>query len=76
MNLSDQLGRRDVEVARREFDDRTEIAADFGPATDTSVDVLEETVIVVAGADQYELDVGPDAQAFMHNGVLTIEVNG
>ncbi|MFB6312255.1 MAG: hypothetical protein ABEH64_13860 [Salinirussus sp.] len=75
MNLSEQLGRRDVEVARREVDGRTEIAADFGPATNASVDVLEDTVIVVAGDEQYELEVGPGAQAFMQNGILTIEVN-
>ncbi len=75
MTLSDQLVDRDVEVARRELDDHIEFVADFGSATEASVDVLGDTVIVVADDDQYELDVDGDAQAFMRNGVLTIEVN-
>lgn len=75
MTLSDQLVERDVEVARREFDDRIEFVADFGPEHEASVDMLEDTVIVVTDGDQYELDVDGDAQAFIRNGILTIEVN-
>jgi hypothetical protein len=75
MTLNDQLVERDVEVARREFDDRTEFVADFGPEREASVDVLEDTVIVVTDEDQYELAVDGEPQAFMRNGILTIEVN-
>jgi hypothetical protein len=75
MNPSDQLVDGDVEVARREFDDRTEFVADFGPGREASVDVLGDTVIVVADDDQYELETDGDAEAFIRNGILTIEVN-
>ena len=75
MNLSDQLVERDVGVARREFDDRIEFVADFGPEREASVDVLKDRVIVVTDEDQYELEVDGSPQAFMRNGILTIEVN-
>ncbi len=75
MTLSDQSVEPDVEVARREFDDRSEFVADFGPEREASVDVLDDTVIVVTDEDQYELEVDSDAQAFIRNGILTIEVD-
>jgi hypothetical protein len=41
-------------------------------ATDASVDVVGDTAIVVTD-EQYELDLPTEgAQAFIHNGVLTI----
>ena len=65
-------------VARRyDYDDRTVIAADFGPATAPTVDVVDGTVIVVAGDDQREFDVpAGDVETFTRNGVVTIEVRG
>jgi len=63
-------------AARRyEYDDRVVIAADFGPAVEPTVDVVDETVIVVAGDDQREFPL-PDGevQTFTRNGVVTIEV--
>jgi hypothetical protein len=75
MTLTEQLEAQDVAVDRRRIDGGVEFVADFGAATAASVDVLGDTVIVVAGEDQYELDVAGDAEAFMQNGVLTIEVN-
>jgi len=70
-------------VSRMEYDDgATVFAADVGVGTDASVDVIGDTVIVVTDSDQYEFEVpaseddAEDAQAFMKNGVLTVEVKG
>jgi hypothetical protein len=64
----------DAPVRRFEYDDVVVFAADVGVAD--AVDVVDETVIVVAGDQQYdfELPEGEDAQAFIKNGVLTVEV--
>lgn len=74
MTPTDSVIAEDVGISRREYDDHVQIVADFGAETVASVDVIEDTVIVVTGDDQYELDVDGDAQAFMQNGILTIEV--
>jgi len=75
MTLTEQLEAQDVAVDRRRIDGGVEFVADFGAYTAASVDVLEDTVIVVTDDEQYELDVAGDPEAFMQNGVLTIEVN-
>jgi hypothetical protein len=75
MSPTDAVSAEDVGMDRREYDDRVQIVADFGAETEASVDVIDETVIVVTGEEQYELDVDGNAQASMANGVLTIEVN-
>lgn len=74
MNVNEQLSQRGIEVDRREYDGRIEFVADFGPAASVSVDVVGETVIVVAGEETYDLEVDGNAQAFIKNGVLTIEL--
>ena len=64
-------------VARRyQYEDRTVIAADFGPGADPDVDVVDGTVIIiVVGDDQREFDVPEgDVQTFTQNGVVTVEV--
>ena len=65
-------------AGRYEYDDETVIAVDLGPAgVDGSVDVVGDTVIVVTGNEQRELEMpagAEDARAFMKNGVLTIEM--
>ncbi|WP_123539190.1 DUF7127 family protein [Halosimplex salinum] len=68
--LSDDVGLR-----RYEYDDETVLAADLGPSRDASVDVLDDAVIVVVDDEQYDLELAGDAQAFIRNGVLTIEVD-
>ncbi|WP_135820642.1 Hsp20/alpha crystallin family protein [Halostella litorea] len=80
MNVS-QLADGDERVVREyRYDDGVVIAADLGPAaSDADVDVLADTAIVVTGSDetaeQIEIDLpGEDAQVFMKNGVLTIEL--
>jgi len=65
----------DAALSRHEYDDTLVLAADFGPGRNVSVDVLDDTVIVVVAGEQYDLDVDGAAQAFIKNGVLTIEVD-
>ncbi|WP_299267816.1 DUF7127 family protein [Halorientalis sp.] len=65
-------------VGRREYDDGAVVfVADVGVGRDASVDVVGDMAIVVADGEQYEFDIesGEEAQAFMKNGVLTVEVN-
>jgi hypothetical protein len=75
MSLKQQFAAADIEWRRREYDDRVEYVADLGPLGHSSVDVVGDTVIVVADDEQYEFTVDAGARAFMTNGVLTIEVN-
>lgn len=70
----------DVFARRYEYDNETVIAADLGIGGDASVDVVDGTAIVVIETPEHtrqeEFDVpGEGAQAFIRNGVLTIEVN-
>ncbi len=74
MNLKETLREQDFESRRFEYDDRTEYVVDFGAGVEATVDVVDETAIVIADGTQYDLDIPADAQAFMSNGVLTIEV--
>lgn len=75
MNGNQQLS-DDAPVRRFEYDDGTHVlAADLGETGDASVDVVGGTAIVVTGSEQYDLSVpAGDAQAFIRNGVLTVEV--
>jgi len=76
MSVQQQLAERGVEVERRECDGDVAFMADLGPSEAAAVDVVGETVIVVTGEEQYDIDVdAEDAQAFIKNGVLTIEVS-
>jgi hypothetical protein len=74
MNVQEQLAEQGLPVRRVEYDDVTQVAVDFGPRADLSVDIVDETVIVIDDDSQYEIDVSEGAQAFISNGVLTIEV--
>ncbi len=75
MTVLQQLEEEGIVARRFEDEDGLVLVADFGRSTDAAVDVVGETVIVVAGDDHHEFEVGADAQAVMKNGVLTIEVN-
>ncbi len=75
MTLTEQLAAVDATVDRRSYDDHVEIVADFGPDGEATVDIVDGTAIVVSGDDQYDLPVEGEAEAFMRNGVLTIEVS-
>jgi hypothetical protein len=74
MNVEHQLDDEAVEVRTIDYGDRSELVADFGPSAHSAVDVVDNTVIVVVDGEQHEIGVAGDAQAFMTNGVLTIEV--
>jgi hypothetical protein len=76
MNIQKQFSQQDIDVRRVEYDDSVTFVADVGDS-EATVDVVGDTVIVVAGGQQFDLEldgVDGDAQAFMKNGVLTIEV--
>ena len=76
MNTEQQLF-DEAPLRRFEYDDSVVLAADVGPSEDASVDVVDGTVIVVTGGEQYEQELpgADDARAFMNNGVLTIELS-
>ncbi len=77
MKPMQQLEKQDIDVSRFEYEDSVEFVSDLGPQGQSAVDVVDNTVIVVAGGEQYEFDaeLGADARAFINNGVLTIEVD-
>jgi len=83
MNGREKFSEEEGPVSRLEYDDgSTVFAADIGVGREASVDVIDGTVIIVTDDDaQYEFELpmnGDDesAQAFMKNGVLTVEVKG
>lgn len=75
MNGKQQLT-DDVPVREFAYDDGTVVfAADLGSVGEANAEVVDDTVIVVADDRQYDVAVpSGDAQAFIRNGVLTIEV--
>ncbi|QCC52051.1 DUF7127 family protein [Halapricum salinum] len=75
MTETQQLG-GDVPVRQYEYEESLVLAADLG-VTEASAEIVGDTVIVVAGDEQYDLTVpeGEDARAFIKNGVLTVEVS-
>jgi len=74
MNPNQLQDRLDHRVRTVSWSDEFEIVVDLGPSTDASVDVVEETVIIVTDADQHEIDLDTTPkQVFMKNGVLTIK---
>jgi HSP20 family molecular chaperone IbpA len=75
MNARKQLAGRDAEVRRYEYDDSVLVVADFGDVGSASVDVVGDTAIVVVDGEEFDVELADDAQAFMKNGVLTIEVS-
>ena len=77
MSLQQQLTANNIEWRRNEYNNSVEFVSDLGPEGQSAVDVVEDTVIVVAGDEQYEFeaDLDPDAQVRINNGVLTIEVD-
>lgn len=64
----------EITISRREYDDETTIAVDFGPiAGSPSVDVVDDTAIVVVGGKQYEFAVPSDAdEVTVNDDILTI----
>jgi hypothetical protein len=76
MNIQEFSRQDDQFVRQYDYGDTTVVAADLGDHSGT-VDVVGNTAIVVGdGDEQFELELpdGADAEAFMTNGILTIEV--
>jgi len=76
MGPKEELREQGVEVRRFERDGGVELVADFGPLNERSAEVVDDTVIVIADGDQYDVNLDGDAEAFMNNGLLTIEMIG
>ncbi|UPW00719.1 hypothetical protein M0R88_01125 [Halorussus gelatinilyticus] len=79
MTLKHITERDDVFARSYEYEDGEVLAADLGVAGNASVDVLDDTAIVVFegedGPEQVEFQLPEEgAEAFITNGVLTIEV--
>ena len=67
----------DDTLRRYEYDDRVVYAADIGTdAGGTSVDVVDNTVMLVRGGEQADFEIAESgaAEATINNGVLTVEV--
>ena len=75
MSLKQSLREQGVELRQFEYDESIELAADFGPREESSVDVVDGTAMVIVDDEQYDFPVPADAEVFMSNGILTIEVN-
>lgn len=67
--------RHDALVRTHDYDDGTVIAVDFGGRTgDLAVDLVGETVIVVADDEQVEFELPEGASGVsVNNGTVTIE---
>ncbi len=66
--------RDDVTITTREYDDEAVVAVDFGLVTgEPTLDVVDDTAIVVVGGAQFEFDVPPEAtDVIVNDGILTI----
>lgn len=65
------------QIRRFEYDDAVVLAADIGVGN-TSVDVVGDTVIIIADGEQHEFPLpegADDARGQVNNGVLTVEVS-
>lgn len=65
---------RGIVVTTTEYDDGSVIAVDLGvPDGEVDVDIVDDTVIVVTGDQQFEFDLPAEAtDVTENNGVLTI----
>lgn len=64
---------RDISITRRERDGEEEIVIDFGAGVDAKLDVVGDTAIVVAGDEQFEFEIPPEAtEVTTNDGMLTI----
>lgn len=75
MNEQQRFTEQEGAVARYDYGDEIVLVADIGSGAEASVDVVDRTAVIVTDSDQYEFDVPEgEAQAFIKNGVVTIEV--
>ena len=69
--------RNDGTLRRYGYDNSTIFAADLGTTNKPSVDMVDQTAIVVVGDEQFEFEIPAedgDVQTALNNGILTIEV--
>lgn len=77
MNEQQRFTREGAPIAKYEYEDSIIFVMDVGVGTEASVDVVDGTAMIVVAGKQYEFDVpAGDAQAFMKNGVVGVEVEG
>jgi hypothetical protein len=74
MEMKETLAEKDIAVSQYEYDGAVELVADFGIQHDEHVEIVGDTAIIMVDGTQYEIALDGDAQAFMNNGVVTIEV--
>lgn len=77
MNEQNLLDERDVFVRRYEYDTSIVYAVDLGRGTAASVDVIDNTAMIIPenSQEQYEIDVpAGTVEAFIKNGIVTIEI--
>ena len=82
MTLEQLSHGEDAIVRRYDYDDGAVLAVDFGAANvEATADVVDETLLVVVGEEQYEFDLPAaaavdraDAHTFIRNGVLSIDL--
>ncbi len=54
--------------------DSTSMVVDLGTSAEGSVDIVDDTAIVVIGDDQYDIELTDSVErAALNNGVLTID---
>lgn len=63
-----------ITITHQEYEDETVIAVDFGPGVEASLDIVDDTAIVVAGDRQFEFEVPADAtEISVNDGILLIK---
>lgn len=73
MNDQQRFTREGEPITRYEYDDAIVFVADGG--ANASIDIVDGTAMFVVGGKQYDIDVPEgDAQAFMKNGIVGVEV--
>lgn len=75
MTLQQTLNQQGLESRKVDYDGRTAHILDFGPAASVSADIVGNTTILVVDDEQYEITLADDAEVFVNNGVVTIEVD-
>lgn len=69
----------DEDIVARQYGyaDGDVLAFDLGPGAEATVDVVDGTLLIVTGDEQYDVDLpaGASGQATLRNGVVSIEVD-
>jgi hypothetical protein len=63
-----------IEITERDYDDENVVAVDFGPAGgELTVDIVDDTAIVIVDGKQFEFEVPENASdVTINDGILTI----